>query len=184
MAVLSNGVTAINSNGVAGNEVGRAGGQVHGCPSNFLRLTPPARRRARENLVVHGSRANRGCHISCNPPWCDGIDLNVVRRELNGHRFGQLDDGALRRTVRRNEPRPKERIHTGNVDDLAAVFTNHRSGSELAKKENRVELRLDDAVPILRLLVHDTATQRYVSSIIHKYADAAQFTLDLVDSSL
>src|SRR6516164_259940 len=69
--VLSNSVTAIDSNGVAGNEVGRARGQVHGCSSNLLRLPPPPRRRACKNLVVHGRRADRGCHIGFNPPWCD-----------------------------------------------------------------------------------------------------------------
>ncbi len=58
------------------------------------------------------------------------------------------------------------------------------AGSELRKKENRIELGLDDAVPILRFFVQHAAAQRHVAGIIHQDADATEFALDPVERGL
>ncbi len=46
------------------------------------------------------------------------------------------------------------------------------------KKKNRIELRLDDVVPILRFFIEHTTAQRHIAGIVYQYADAAEFALD------
>jgi hypothetical protein len=92
-------ITAIDPNRRTGNEVRSPRGQLHRCSGNFLRLTPATGGRPRQNFVVQGHSTYRRRHVRFNPPRRDGIDLNVVRGELNGHGFGQLDDRAFGRAV-------------------------------------------------------------------------------------
>lgn len=138
----SDRVTAINANRSTRNEVRSLRCQVHSGSGNFLRLTVSAGWGPRKNFVVQWHRANRRRHVRFNPPGRDRIDLNVVRRKLNGHGFGQLDYRSFRRAVRRDEPRSKERVHTGNVDNLSTFAMNHQSSGELRKQEDCIELRL------------------------------------------
>jgi hypothetical protein len=51
-------------------------------------------------------------------------------------------------------------------------------------KKNRVELGLDDAVPVLRLFVQHAAAQRDIAGIIYQDADAAKLALDPVKRGL
>ena len=63
-------------------------------------------------------------------------------------------------------------------------MTNHRCGGELRKKENCIELRLDDVVPIFRFFVQYAAAQRHVAGIIYQDAYATELALDPVKSGL
>jgi len=51
-------------------------------------------------------------------------------------------------------------------NNLSTLTAKHRSGSELRKKKNCVELRLDDVVPIFRFFLQHTSAQRHVARII------------------
>jgi hypothetical protein len=110
--------------------------------------------------------------------------LNVVRRELDGHRLCQLDDSSFRRAVRGDEPGSKVRVHAGDVNNLSPLAAKHRFGSELRKQENCIELRLNDVVPIFGCFEQHTAAQRYVAGIVHQDADAAEFALNSVQRGL
>ena len=103
-------IATVHANGRAGDEVRRVRGQVHGGSGNLFRLSPPARGGPRQNLCVHRDhrgRAHRRCHVGFNPPWCNGVDLNVVRRQFDGHRLGQLDNRPFCGAVGRNQPGTK-----------------------------------------------------------------------------
>src|ERR1039458_3666376 len=76
-------------------------------------------------------------------------------------RLGQLDDCTFRCAVRGDQPRSEEGVHTANIDNLSSLMTHHRLGGKLREKEDCIELGLDYIVPILRLLVQNTAAQRH-----------------------
>jgi len=82
------------------------------CTGNLLRSTPPTGRGPRKNFVVQGHCTHRRRHVRLNPSWRDRVDLNVVRRKLDGHCLRQLDDRSFRCAVGGDEPRSKERVHT------------------------------------------------------------------------
>ena len=67
---------------------------------------------------------------------------------------------------------------TANIDNLSSLMTHHRLGGKLREKENCIELGLDYIVPILRLLVQNTAAQRHVTGVIDQDADATKFVRD------
>src|SRR5208337_4550357 len=69
-------------------------------------------------------------------------------------------------------------------NNLSTFASKHRLGSELRKKENCIELRLDDFVPILRLFVQDTAAQRHIAGIINQDIYATEFAFGLVQRGL
>jgi hypothetical protein len=180
----SDRITAIDTNRRAGDEIRCPRRQVHSGSGNFLRLPPPTGGSPRKNLVVQG-HCMHGCrHVRFNPPWRDCIDLNVVRGKLNGHGLGQLDNSSFRCAVGGDEPRSKERIHTANVDNLSTFTIEHRSGSELRKEENCVELRFDDAVPIFRSFIQHTAAQRHVARVIYQDTYATELALDRIKRGL
>src|ERR1035438_2328706 len=77
-----------------------------------------------------------------------------------------------------DQPRSEEGVHTANIDNLSSLMTHHRLGGKLREKENCIELGLDYIVPILRLLVQNTAAQRHVTGIIDQDADATKFVRD------
>ena len=123
-------------------------------------------------------------HVRCNPPGSDRIHLDVVRGKFNGHGLGQLHDGPFRRAVRRDEPRPKVRVHAANVDNLSPLLTKHRPGSDLREQEGRIEMSFDDVVPILRFFVHHAAAYGHVAGVIDQDVNGAKFLLDLVQRRL
>jgi hypothetical protein len=84
----------------------------------------------------------------------------------------------------RDQPRSKERVHTANVNNLSTLMTQHRCGSELRKKENCIESRLDDAVPIFRFFVQHIPAQRHSAGIIYQDADGTELALDPVKRGL
>jgi hypothetical protein len=49
---------------------------------------------------------------------------------------------------------------------------------KLREKEYRVQLCLDDVIPVLSFLVQYTAAQRHVTGIVDQDADVAQFAFD------
>jgi hypothetical protein len=58
------------------------------------------------------------------------------------------------------------------------LTNHHRLGGKLRAQGNYIELGLDYIVPILRLLVQNTAAQRYVTGVIDQDADAAKLARD------
>src|SRR5690349_21278194 len=173
-------ITAVDTNGSTGDEVRSPRGQVHSCSGNFLRLSPSTGGSPRKDFVVQRHCFDRRCHLGFDPPRCDGIDLNVVRGELNSHGFGQLNDRSFGGAIGGNKPGPEIRVHAADVNDLSTLAAYHGPGRELRKKKHGIELRLDDAVPVLRFFVQHAAAQRYVAGIIYQDAYSAEFTLDLL----
>src|SRR5882757_1068933 len=120
---LSNRIATVDPDDSPGHEVRSPRSEVHSGSGNLLRFAPSTGGGARKDFVVQGHGMHGNCHIRFNPPRRDRIYLNIVRGELNGHRFGQLHDCSFRCAVRGNKSRTKERVHAPDVDDLATLQT-------------------------------------------------------------
>lgn len=133
-----------------------------------------------QNLIVKRHHFHRSSHVRFEPPGGDCVHLNIVWRELNRHGFGQLDNRSFRGTVRGDEARTEERVHTAYVDNLSLFPADHSLRGNLGKKKDCIELRCEHAVPVLRSFVHDPPAQRHVPGVIDQDVYSPQFVLDSV----
>ena len=78
----------------------------------------------------------------------------------------------------------KERVHTGHIDNLSPLMTNHRSGSELRKKKHCIESRLDGLVSNFRRFLQLTAARHHDAGVTYQDAYAAELALNLLKRGL
>src|SRR5699024_7647714 len=125
-------VTAAGDLGDGAREVARqAGGEEQDHRGDLLRFTGTAQGDVGElrvdGVLRHGLR-----HRGVDEAGLDGIDADVLERDLLGHGLRHADDAGLRRRVVRLAEVADLAADRGHVDDrTAAVLLAHEAGGDL-----------------------------------------------------
>ena len=88
--------------------------------------------------------------LGIDPPGQYRIDLDIVLRPGDRHRFGQLNNAGLACGVRRGIGRGEHRHHRSDIDDLAAAGAHHVRISRLRAQKSAGEIGVHHQVPLLR----------------------------------
>ena len=86
-------------------------------------------------------------HFGVHVAGSNGVDIDAATAPLRGERHGQLFDAALAGDIRRHVPQADERIGGGDVDNFSLALFQHHLASQLAHKENALDVDPHNAIP-------------------------------------
>src|SRR5215470_7361257 len=141
---------AVEIHGLAGHEVGGAGGQIYRQVRHLLGLADAARGNLREkplaNLGVrHGGPRNVRVHVARS----EAIDLDAVARPLGGKTPCEPGHRRLARAVGGVARHAQHAIHRAQVDDLAPAARDHAGRHRPGAPEHRRDVRHQHLIPFL-----------------------------------
>src|SRR5215813_632334 len=171
---------AVEIHGLAGHEVGGAGGQIHRQGRHLLGLADAARRNLREkplaNLGVrHGGPRNVRVHVARS----EAIDLDAVARPLGGKAPCEPAHRRLARAVGSVARHAQHAIHGTQVDDLAPAARDHARRHRPGAAEHRREVRHQHVVPFLVAHVERGLVERD-AGIVDEDVDGAEGRLRIL----
>src|ERR1700733_12836876 len=123
------------------------------------------------DFSVKRHRFYRRGHLGVEKSGHDRVDLDMVRGEFDSQRFRELYYGAFRRTVSGNYSRPEQRIHAGDVDDLAAFSLQHGERGGLRHQKHRSEIDVKSFLPAFAGLLQgrfEDANSRVIYQDVHR----------------
>ena len=103
------------------------------------------------------------------------IDLDVVGGKFNRHGLRQLHHSAFGGAVRGCPGCSKDRVHAGQVDDLAALANNHGPRGNLREQERGGEMRCERCIPRFQGFVQNATTRQDDSCVVDQDVYRTQF---------
>ena len=104
----------------------------------------------------------------------DRVDEDIIRAELDRHRFRVGDDAALGGVVGAGVAARRETLDRGDVDDAPARLLHHLRRDQLAAHVDRFEIDRDGAPPVLKRIVQDRPGRRIDGGVVDQHVDPAE----------
>src|SRR5215208_6547545 len=149
---LSGRPTPVDEQNGPGHEARRPGGQEHRRTDYLPRLPEAALWHPPHDVLVPLAVLHDLANERCGEVRRgQGIDLNVVRRELQREHLGELHNRPLARGVRALALHSDEAEDGGHVDDLASPVGDHEGGEGLGAVEQPFDVHVEYFGKLLRL---------------------------------
>ena len=135
----------------AGDEARRrVGGQPDGGADQLVRLAQPAGRGVADDRAEPLLGQERAVLLGREEAGRDGVDPDAVRRQLAGQVLGQVVEARLGDRVGEHARERRSGRRRRDVDDRAAApVRDHRPPEHLAGDEDRGQVHVQQAVPLL-----------------------------------
>lgn len=110
-------------------------------------------------------------HVSCNVPWANAVDLNILFAPLVGKCLRKLPESTLGSGVSRHCQPSLECKQRAEVDDLAAPPWHHMLAGGLRQQPDRFQVNVKDLIEIIvsrsvtRILQKGGAAVRRLSNV-------------------
>src|SRR5689334_17280590 len=134
-AASADRISAVDEDRGAGDEIGRTRSEEYCRSRAFLRRAEASGRRALDDVIVKWPSLYRCGHVALDPSGHDRVDLDIVRRQLDRRRLGQLHEPALGGGIRGRNGISEQRVLARNIDYLAAPALRHRARGDLREQE-------------------------------------------------
>src|SRR5215831_19091476 len=149
---LEDQVAAVDDKGVAGVVAGGVAGEVDGDAAEVVAHAPAAQRNAGQHLLHEGLAVERLLgHGRVDPPRDDGVDADLMARQLHRHRARHGHEGALGRGV---VLAPRRAHHAGQArrahERSTTAALDHVFGRRTEREEGAVQIDGHHAPPLLR----------------------------------
>jgi hypothetical protein len=151
--------------------------------SDVLWVAESAERGAFPGLIQDLGRHTVGQPSRSDVPRSNGVDVDVLRTELDSGALRQTDETRLRRSVIGDAEVTPDAVHRRDIHDLTVLLRAHERDDRSGEVERAVQIRAKNRVPLVVLHV----PQRPIATdarIVHQDVEPAQFLLRLRDKSV
>src|SRR6266404_2324924 len=154
-----------------------------GCAGEFVELSKPSHRRAREKfLAAFGAVEQTGVQFRSEYAGCNGIDANAFSGPFDGERFGERSDGSFAGAVGGDFIESDERGQRRDINDAAVAAFDHVAADDAASAQRAGEICFEDAVPLGVGNIHGGCAFGATGGI-HQNLYAAEFLASRVQQS-